>query len=108
LGTLNILGKPNNLGIHLGWSWLAAMLNMSPRPITPVLLASFLEQASYALFRRYGKNFENIVRFILEKYLSLVPKSAIAAKTRLELIVCELLRVGLLNAKEPIGHFFSR
>lgn len=92
----------------MGWSWLAAILNMSPRPITPALLAAFLDQASYALFRRYGKNFENIVRFVLDKYLGLIPNSVIATKTRLELLVKEFLTVGLLNAKEPTGRSFSR
>ena len=36
-------GIQNPFGIANGWRWLASILNMSPRNITPFLLCSFLE-----------------------------------------------------------------
>ena len=91
----------------MGWNWLAAILNLPPRPITPYLLNAFLEQASFSLFKKYGTNFEKLVRYILEKYLQLIPASSIAAKTRLELFCREIISAGQMNVKEPVGRKFS-
>lgn len=91
------------LGLNLGWSWLAAVLNLPPRPITPLLLVSFLEQAAYSLYHSYGVNFEKLLRFILDRYIGLIPQSCIASRTRLELLCKETLSAGRLRVKEPVG-----
>lgn len=100
---LNLLGKPNVIGLNGGWTWLATMLNLPPRPITAHLLVAFLEQASFAFYRKYGVNFEKLVRFLLEKYLVLIPNSSIASKTRLEIVCKEIIASGQNRIKEPVG-----
>lgn len=99
---ITFLGKPNVLGLNLGWTWLATILNLPPRSITPYLLVSFLEQASFALYKKYGLNFEKLIKFIDEKYITCVPSSSIAAKTRLQILCKEILKS---NSKimEPAG-----
>jgi hypothetical protein len=79
---------------------------MTPRMITPLLLVSFLEQAAFALYKRYGANFEMLIRFVAEKYIPMIPKAAVASKTRLELISTELLKNGATLVKEPTGRRF--
>lgn len=102
-----VLGKPNVIGLNMGWTWLATILNLPPRPITPYLIVSFLEQAAYSFYRKYGANFEKLVKFILEKYITLIPSSSIAAKTRLEMKCKELISSGQHRIKEPVGLKFS-
>lgn len=99
----NYLGKPNVLGVNLGWTWLAAILNMPPRPITPNIIFAFLEQASYVMYKKYGEAFGKLIKFIIEKYLPMIPSSCIAAKTRVELLCNELLKAGPNSVKEPVG-----
>ena len=86
----------------MGWTWLATILNLPPRSITPYLLVSFLEQASFALYKKYGLNFEKLIKFVAEKYISIIPNSSIAAKTRLEMLCKEIIKNGT-RIKEPAG-----
>lgn len=90
------------LGLNMGWTWLATILNLPPRSITPYLLVSFLEQSSFALYRKYGVNFEKLIKFILEKYISVISNSSIAAKSRLEMLCKEIIKSGP-KIKEPAG-----
>ena len=87
----------------MGWTWLATILNLPPRAITPYLIMSFLEQVSYSFYRKYGANFEKLIKFILEKYLVLIPNSSIAAKTRLEMFCKGILSSGQQRIQEPAG-----
>lgn len=87
----------------MGWTWIATILNLPPRPITAYLLVAFLEQASYALYRKYGANFEKLIKLILEKYIVLIPNSSIASKTRLEILCKEIISSGQKRVKEPVG-----
>ena len=97
------LGKPNVIGHNMGWTWLATILNLPPRPVTAYLLIAFLEQASYAFYRKYGINFEKLIKLILEKYIVLIPNSNIASKTRLEILCKEIISSGQHRIKEPTG-----
>jgi hypothetical protein len=87
----------------MGWTWLATILNLPPRPITAYLLVAFLEQASYAFFRKFGVNFEKLIKLILEKYIVLIPNSSIASKTRLEILCKQIISSGQHGIKEPAG-----
>lgn len=91
----------------MAWTWLAAILNMPPRSITPNILYAFLEQASYMMYKKYGQAFGNLIKFILDKYLPMIPQSCVAAKTRLELLCTDLLKVGPNGVKEPAGRRIS-
>ncbi len=104
---INILGKPNVIGLNMGWTWLATILNLPPRPITPYLIVSFLEQTSYSFYLKYGVNFEKLIKFILEKYLALIPGASIAAKTRLEMVCKEIISSGQARIKLPPGRHFA-
>lgn len=87
----------------MGWTWLATILNLPPRPITAYLLVAFLEQASYTFYRKYGVHFEKMIKLILEKYIVLIPNSSIASRTRLEILCKEILASGQKLIKEPAG-----
>lgn len=97
------LGKPNVIGHNMGWTWLATILNLPPRPVTAYLLLAFLEQASFAFYWKYGVNFEKMIKLILEKYIVLIPNSNIASKTRLEILCKEIISSGQHHIKEPTG-----
>lgn len=87
----------------MGWTWLATILNLPPRPVTAYLLVAFLEQASYSFYQKYGINFEKMIKLILEKYILLIPNSNIASKTRLEILCKEIISSGQHSIKEPTG-----
>lgn len=91
------------MGLNLGWTWLATILNLPPRSITPYLLVSFLEQSSYAFYQKYGINFENLMKFIIDKYIPLIPNSSIAIKIRLEILCKEFFSSDQGRIKEPAG-----
>ena len=85
----------------MGWTWLAAILNLPPRTITSYLLVSFLEQASFEFRRRFGLNFEKLIQFLRDKYIGLIPSSSIASRTRLEILCNDILSPA--GVKEPTG-----
>lgn len=89
-----------------GWTWLARLLNMPPKKITPHLLLTFLEVgprisganrsrlialcfahqcAGPELMRVYRKQMNKLLRFIADKYTPQMPKDSVAATTRLRL-----------------------
>lgn len=77
---------------------------MPPRPITPALISSFLEQSAYAMNKRYGAAFIKLVKFLIEQFLPMIPKSCIASRTRLELLAQEIVSSSTRGIKEPAGH----
>lgn len=44
---INTLVGTNIHGMDNGWRWMARILNMPPRPITPALIQVFLEVSEY-------------------------------------------------------------
>lgn len=74
------------------WTWIASILNMSPRPITPLLICSFLEVAGYELAAMYSKNFPSLMNYLVDVYIPRLPAECIAAKTRLELYLEDVKR----------------
>ena len=38
---------PNTYSMNRGWTWIARLLNMKPRTITPLLLHTFLDIAGF-------------------------------------------------------------
>jgi nucleoporin GLE1 len=96
--------RPNSVNpydIKFGWIWVASILNMRPRPITPYVLASFFDIAGYSMFKAYGPNFLSIMEFLQHTFLPMVPSVSIAAKTRLKIFVEDTLENR--RVKEPEG-----
>ncbi|KAI9023305.1 GLE1-like protein-domain-containing protein [Hyaloraphidium curvatum] len=87
------------------WTWLARLLNLPPRKITPQLILTFLEVAGPELLRTYRKQATKLLRFIAEKCLPQMPKESVAATTRLRLHL-EGTR-NKVHLPEPDGFRFS-
>lgn len=97
--------RPNSVNpydVKFGWIWVASILNMHPRPITPYVVAAFFDIAGYSMHKAYGINFLSIMEFLHNTFLPMVPSVSIAAKTRLKIFVEDALEHG--GVKEPEGH----
>lgn len=91
----------NPFDLDFAWIWLAALLNMKPRAITPYVVASFLETAGYRMSLKYGANFQGLMGFVMHTFLPMIPSASIGAKTRLKIWVEGVLERGA--AEEPEG-----
>lgn len=91
----------NPFDLDFAWIWLAALLNMKPRTITPYVVASFLETAGYRMSLKYGANFQGLMGFVMHTFLPMIPSASIGAKTRLKIWVEGVLERGA--AEEPEG-----
>lgn len=89
-----VLGTPFVDGrlIEYAWVWLTSLLNMRPDDFTSAILCSFLEVTSFAMYRRYGKQFIKLVHLIQDEYLSMLPECSVSANTRLRLKVERMLQ----------------
>jgi len=81
------VGAHHTHPIKHAWVWLARILNMTPRKITPSLLLAFLEHSAYFMHKTYGRQFAKLLQFIKEDYLRRLPAGTEAAKTRLEIFL---------------------
>jgi nucleoporin GLE1 len=93
-------------GIEHAWRWLARVLNLKPRRITPVLLLAFLEHTSYFLAAKYGRQFSKLLLFIRDDYLRRLPTGTTASKTRLELFLGDWEQNGG-RFSEPNGYRYE-
>ena len=73
------------------WKWLARILNLKPRGITPQLLHVFLEIAGHEFLNLYQMQARKVIQFIYQVYIPIIPDKAIAAKTRLQLFIEETM-----------------
>ncbi|KAK9761158.1 hypothetical protein K7432_014147 [Basidiobolus ranarum] len=73
----------NPYGITHGWTWLARIVNLPPRPITPILINTFLEVAGPVFLKVYQDQAHKLLQLIIQSYLPLLPKESVAANTRL-------------------------
>ncbi|KAJ3260315.1 hypothetical protein HK103_000950 [Boothiomyces macroporosus] len=78
---------PNSYGIQHGWSWMARILNMKPRKLTPLLILTFLEIAGNKLLQQYGEQGKKLVHLIIEKSIPMMPASSVASTTKLKLFL---------------------
>lgn len=83
-------GLPHTHDLGHAWTWLASILNMTPRPITPPILCSFLEVAGYEISQRYPKDFPSLMEYLQSVYIPRLPAECVAAQTRLELYLEEV------------------
>ncbi|ORX97920.1 GLE1-domain-containing protein [Basidiobolus meristosporus CBS 931.73] len=73
----------NPYGIANGWTWLARIVNLPPRPITPILINIFLEVAGPVFLQVYQGQAHKLLQLIIQSYLPLLSKESVAANTRL-------------------------
>ena len=80
---------PNSYPISQAWTWLARLLNMKPRRLTPLLLYTFLDVCGHELLKEYKSQALKLFHFIMEHNIPAMPQSALAGTTRLELFLQE-------------------
>jgi len=82
-------------GLSHAWAWLARVLNMRPRRVTPTILLPFLEIAGYELNRVYRRQFVKLLNFISKDYMTRLPPDAPApAVARLKIYMHEFRAAG--------------
>jgi len=90
----------SELGMSAGWTWLARLLNMQPRKITPRLIYAFLTIAGSHFVSKYNTQALKLLGF-LKQYIGLMPVSAISGATRLQVLLDEFQQIG--HFAEPVG-----
>ncbi|XP_054289349.1 mRNA export factor Gle1 isoform X2 [Macrosteles quadrilineatus] len=62
-------------GMQEAWRWLAASLNLKPRPdISATLILDFLEVTGFLFFRIYGLQFTKLLHVLCADYFPLIEK----------------------------------
>jgi hypothetical protein len=84
------------------WSWLEAILQMKPRPITPYLLAAFLEIAGYRFSQEFPKEFRAKMEFVQKQFIPMIPAESVASKTRLKIFIDRYLDSGHIDPPEGL------
>ena len=84
----------NVFSIEHAWAWLARLLNLPPRKMTPALILAFVGACGSELVRRYGVQFRKLVVLMKKSILPNLPAAAVANKTRLELFIADLEQSG--------------
>jgi len=65
--------QPHPFGLQNGWTFLAAILNLTPRlEITATVLFNFLEVAGHRLSNAYGKQFIKLLHLVCTEYFTLI------------------------------------
>ncbi|KAJ2706269.1 hypothetical protein FB645_001785 [Coemansia sp. IMI 203386] len=98
-----INGKPNPMPVSYAWTWLARMLNLPPRSISPLLVNTFLSIAGTSLQAAYGKQFNKAMDLLANDWISAIVVSdsvAIASKSNLTSFVDTFRKTGKLNECE--------
>ncbi|KAJ3042285.1 Nuclear pore complex nucleoporin component [Rhizophlyctis rosea] len=97
---------PHNYGMSNAWVWLARILNMKPRKITPLLLFKFLEAVGFQLQQDYSNQTRKILQYIFEQYVPLMekmPKAPTPSIIRLKSFIFDnYIQKGAFD--EPAGH----
>ncbi|KAF9918337.1 hypothetical protein BX616_009234 [Lobosporangium transversale] len=65
------------------WTWMARILNMPPRPITPSLITVFLEVCGNSYLSNYRQQAHKVLRLLKNEFIAMVPKQGIDGTTRL-------------------------
>ncbi|KAI3637160.1 hypothetical protein MIR68_004866 [Amoeboaphelidium protococcarum] len=102
--TLNV-SNPAQLSLKDLWSYMARLLNQTPRKITPNLLEIALKLGGHQLLRTYGQQAHKLIQFIDKDYMSRIKSEGTeAAKTRLLLLLEDYRRQQTIPAPEG-AHF---
>ncbi|KAF9920222.1 hypothetical protein FBU30_009979 [Linnemannia zychae] len=87
----------NNIhSIDNGWRWMARILNMPPRPITPALI----QVCGNQFMRTYRNQATKTLQLLMNKFIPLIPKQGIAGTTRLKTLLEQFLKTGNIPVAE--------
>ncbi|KAJ2724462.1 hypothetical protein GGI07_001974 [Coemansia sp. Benny D115] len=103
LQTPQLANKPNPLPVSHAWAWLARMINMPPRSISPLLVQTFLSIAGTSMAAAYGKQFTKVMDVLSTAWIPSIADSspsAIAAKSNIRGFVDEYFASGIINGCE--------
>ncbi|KAJ1822808.1 hypothetical protein LPJ60_001887 [Coemansia sp. RSA 2675] len=92
-------GKPNPFPISHGWTWMARLLNLPPRSISPLLVHTFLSVAGASLMAAYGKQFKKLLDALINSWVPSISSKdpvAIASKSNLCGYLEKYQRTGML------------
>ncbi|KAG0298258.1 Nuclear pore complex nucleoporin component [Linnemannia gamsii] len=81
-------------GIDNGWRWMARILNMPPRPITPALIQVFLEVCGNEFMRTYRNQATKTLQLLMHKFIPLIPPTGVAGTVRLKTLLEAFLKTG--------------
>ncbi|KAJ2714343.1 Nuclear pore complex nucleoporin component [Coemansia spiralis] len=84
--TAPVGGSPNPFPIRHGWTWLARMLNLAPRTISPLLVQTFLSVAGAAMLAAYPRQLPKLLELASQAWLPAVSSknaAAVAARSNL-------------------------
>lgn len=81
--------KADVLSIKMSWIWLARILNLKPRRITPLIIHSFLAVCGHAFLENYRSQASKLLSFICNDFMSAIPEEAKAGKVRLDILLKE-------------------
>ncbi|KAJ1723936.1 hypothetical protein LPJ53_001745 [Coemansia erecta] len=93
-------GRANPVPLALAWTWLARMLNLPPRAISPLLVLTVLTTAGTALAAAYGRQFAKLMDTLEREWIPGIAAddpAAVAARSNLEGFVDEYRRLGVLR-----------
>ncbi|KAJ2662914.1 hypothetical protein IWW48_001622 [Coemansia sp. RSA 1200] len=97
------------LSIHLGWTWLARMVNLRPRTISPLLVHTFLSIAGPSMLGAYGNQFRKLLDILASEWLAEIKLSkdpvAVAATSNLSGFLDGYKKTGVF--KECSGRFIK-
>ncbi|KAG9067320.1 hypothetical protein KI688_012103 [Linnemannia hyalina] len=81
-------------GMDNGWRWMARILNMPPRPITPALIQVFLEVCGNEFMRTYRTQATKTLQLLMHKFIPMIPQQGIAGTVRLKTLLEAFLKTG--------------
>ncbi|KAI9209725.1 GLE1-like protein-domain-containing protein [Polychytrium aggregatum] len=100
LALVQLTDVPNPFGVGYLWTWLARILNLKPRRLTPTFLQTFLEIGGYAFMAEYQSQANKIMRYMIEVYIPQIPAQAVAATTRLNITLEDCAKRGSVAKPE--------
>ncbi|KAF9357666.1 hypothetical protein BGX26_003341 [Mortierella sp. AD094] len=80
--------------ISHGWTWMARIMNMPPRPITPALIAVFVEVCGNMYLRTYRNQANKVLRLLYQDFLPMIPKQGIDGTVRLKTLLDDFVKSG--------------
>ncbi|KAF9909063.1 hypothetical protein EC991_009124 [Linnemannia zychae] len=83
-----------------GWRWMARILNMPPRPITPALIQVFLEVCGNEFMRMYRNQATKTLQLLMHKFIPLIPQQGISGTVRLKTLLEQFLKTGNIPVAE--------
>ncbi|KAJ1899348.1 Nuclear pore complex nucleoporin component [Coemansia sp. IMI 209127] len=107
-GVANAQKRP--LPISFGWTWLARMVNLRPRAISPLLVHTFLSIAGPSMAAAYGRQFGKLLDVLAGEWINEIKDSkdpvAVAATSNLCGFIDDYRKTG--KFKECAGRVIRR